>query len=57
MIFFNMALLKKLLWILFFFVATFCWVVLFEHGAGDFLPGAQMEFEKLLTLFGMGGET
>lgn len=51
-----MALFKKLLWVVFFFLATFCWVVLFEHGFDGFVDGLSVEFDKLVFLF-TGSET
>lgn len=42
-----MVLLRKLFWIVFFLVATFGFVVLFEHGTENYLDNAKAEFELL----------
>jgi hypothetical protein len=42
-----MVLLRKLFWIAFFLVATFGFVVLFEHGTENYLENAKTEFELL----------
>lgn len=39
------------LWILFFFIATFFWVVVFEHGFSGIGHGIKLEFESLRSLF------
>jgi hypothetical protein len=45
-------LLRWALWLLFFAVATFCWVVLIEHGPENFAEGAAIELENLKAHFG-----
>ena len=42
-----MVLLRKLFWIAFFLVATFGFVVLFEHGTENYVENAKAEFELL----------
>lgn len=42
-----MSLIRKLFWFALFLVATFGFVVLFEHGTDDYLQNAQAEFENL----------
>ncbi len=42
-----MSLIRKLFWLALFFVATFGFVVLFEHGTDNYLQNAQSEFEAL----------
>ena len=44
--------LRLALWLLFFVVATFCWVVLIEHGPENFAEGAAIELENLKAHFG-----
>jgi len=34
-------------WLAFFGLATFCWVVLIEHGPENFIEGAKIEIENL----------
>lgn len=46
-----MALIRKLFWFILFLIATFCFVVLFEHGYEDFPQNAQAEFENLKELY------
>jgi hypothetical protein len=45
--FFDMALLRSLFWFGLFLVLTFCFVVLFEYGPGDFANGAQKEYARV----------
>jgi hypothetical protein len=45
-------LLRWAVWLLFFLVATFCWVVLIEHGPENFAEGAAIELENLMAYFG-----
>jgi len=44
-----MRLLSKVLWFLAFLVATFCWMVLFEHGFNmkSFTEGVRVELREL----------
>ena len=42
-----MYLIRKLFWLVLFVVATFGFVVLFEHGPDNYLQNAQAEFETL----------
>ena len=42
-----MFLIRKLFWLALFLVATFGFVVLFEHGTDNYLQNAQKEFETL----------
>ena len=52
-----MRLLSKALWIIAFVAATFCWMVLFEHGFSvqGFTKGVKEELGSLVSLVG-GGE-
>ena len=47
-----MRLLSKILWLLAFLAATFCWMVLFEHGftMKGFSQGVRQEWQSLQTL-------
>lgn len=44
-----MRLLSKVLWFFAFLVATFCWMVLFEHGFSmkSFTEGVRVEWQEL----------
>ena len=42
---------KSGLWIVFFAIATFFWVVVFEHGFTGFGHGIKLEFASLRSLF------
>jgi hypothetical protein len=42
--------LRWLLWFALFLVATFCWVVVIEHGPDNFLAGSRIELENLGSL-------
>ncbi len=42
-----MALLRLLIWLLLFLGATFCWVVVFEHGFSGFAEGFREEWQNL----------
>jgi hypothetical protein len=42
-----MALLRTVFWVALFLFFTFCFVVLFEHGTSDFVPGFEKEFNRL----------
>ena len=41
-----MGLIRNLFWLLLFVFFTFCFVVLFEYGPTDFVPGLQKEFHR-----------
>ncbi len=45
-----MRLLSKILWFLAFLVATFCWMVLFEHGFSmkSFTEGVRVELQEMV---------
>jgi hypothetical protein len=43
--------LRKLAWALTFILATFCWVVLIEHGPDNFIVGSKIEAENFKSLF------
>jgi hypothetical protein len=43
----TMALLRTLFWVALFVFFTFSFVVLFEYGTHDFVPGFQKEFERV----------
>jgi hypothetical protein len=47
-----MRFLTKILWLIAFLAATFCWMVLFEHGFSvkSFREGARTELGKLSSL-------
>ena len=42
-----MGLLRTLFWFALFVFFTFCFVVLFEYGPNDFVPGFQKEFQRV----------
>jgi hypothetical protein len=42
--------LRSILWLVFFALATFCWVILIEHGPENFLEGTQIELENALSM-------
>ena len=44
-----MALLRTLFWVVLFLFFTFSFVVLFEYGTSDFVPGFKKEFNRLKT--------
>jgi hypothetical protein len=54
MIFPAMRLLSKILWFFAFLVATFVWMVLFEHGFSldGFSKGVREEWNALTTMVG-----
>jgi hypothetical protein len=43
--------LRKLAWVLTFILATFCWVVIIEHGPDNFIVGSKIEAENFKSLF------
>lgn len=45
------ALIRKLFWFGLFLVATFGFVVLFEHGPANYVSNAKKEFEALKKLY------
>jgi hypothetical protein len=45
------AMLRKLAWVLAFILATFCWVVVIEHGPDNFIVGSKIEAENFKSLF------
>jgi hypothetical protein len=53
-----MRLLSKVLWFLAFLVATFCWMVLFEHGFSmkSFTEGVRTELRELAGKVAGGAE-
>ena len=42
-----MGLIRNLFWFLLFVFFTFCFVVLFEYGPSDFVPGFQKEINRV----------
>ncbi|CAN5599561.1 hypothetical protein BH20VER3_BH20VER3_23500 [soil metagenome] len=42
-----MSLLRNLFWFLLFVFFTFCFVVLFQYGPSEFVPGLQKEFSRV----------
>jgi hypothetical protein len=42
-----MALIRTLFWVVLFAFFTFCFVVLFEYGTHDFVPGFKKEFARI----------
>ena len=44
-----MALLRTLFWIALFLLFTFSFIVFFEYGTHDFIPGFQKEFARVKT--------
>jgi hypothetical protein len=45
-----MSLIRGLFWLALFVFFTFCFVVLFEYGTHDFVPGFQKEFARVVAL-------
>lgn len=45
-----MALLRTLFWVALFLFFTFCFIVFFEYGTHDFVPGFKKEIERVKTL-------
>jgi hypothetical protein len=43
--------LRKLGWVIAFILATFCWVVVIEHGPDNFIVGSKIEAENFKSLF------
>jgi hypothetical protein len=46
------ALIRKLFWFAVFLLATFCFIVVFEHGTANFADNARKEFAGLKEMFG-----
>ncbi|MGI8891237.1 MAG: hypothetical protein ACR2G0_10710 [Chthoniobacterales bacterium] len=44
-----MSLLRNLFWFLLFVFFTFCFVVLFQYGPSDFVPGFQKESGRVIS--------
>jgi hypothetical protein len=44
-----MSLLRTIFWVVLFMFFTFSFVVLFEYGTSDFVPGFKKEFARLKT--------
>lgn len=42
-----MSLLRTIFWVVLFLFFTFSFVVLFEYGTSDFVPGFKKEFERV----------
>lgn len=49
-----MPTLRLVIWALLFAIATFCWVVVFEHGPSGFSPGCGEEWRKFRRFLGDG---
>jgi hypothetical protein len=47
----SFPMLRKLAWVLTFILATFCWVVVIEHGPDNFIIGSKIEAENFKSLF------
>ncbi len=47
-----MAFLRLLIWALLFLIATFCWVVVFEHGLSGFRAGCGEEWQSFRRFLG-----
>jgi hypothetical protein len=45
-------LIRKIFWFTLFLIATFAFVVLFEHGTSNYVQSAQAEFQKLKKMAG-----
>jgi hypothetical protein len=41
---------RTVLWLIVFAIATFCWVVVIEHGPENFVAGSKIEIENLGSL-------
>jgi hypothetical protein len=44
-----MALLRTLFWVALFLFFTFCFIVFFEYGSHDFVPGFKKEYSRIKT--------
>lgn len=42
-----MGLIRTLFWVILFVFFTFCFVVLFEYGTNDFVPGFKKELNRV----------
>jgi hypothetical protein len=45
------ALVRKLFWFAVFLLATFCFIVIFEHGTANFTANAKQEYADLKQMF------
>ncbi len=45
-----MVLLRSVFWLGLFVLLTFCFVVLFEYGPGNFANGARKEYSRIISL-------
>jgi hypothetical protein len=43
----GMALLRSLFWVALFLFFTFCFIVFFEYGSRDFVPGFKKEYGRI----------
>jgi hypothetical protein len=43
----GMALLRTLFWVALFLFFTFCFIVFFEYGSRDFVPGFKKEYQRI----------
>jgi hypothetical protein len=43
----GMALLRTLFWVALFLFFTFCFIVFFEYGSRDFVPGFKKEYQRV----------
>jgi hypothetical protein len=44
-----MGLIRSLFWLALFVFFTFCFIVFFEYGSHDFVPGFKKEFQRVKT--------
>lgn len=44
-----MSLIRGLFWLVLFVFFTFCFIVLFEYGTHDFVPGFKKEFARVVA--------
>jgi hypothetical protein len=44
-----MSLIRGLFWLALFVFFTFCFIVLFEYGTHDFVPGFQKEYARVVA--------
>lgn len=51
-----MNLIRTILWIALFLASTFCFLVIFESGFGNFEANAKKEVELLKKVFNLGGK-
>ena len=43
----EMSLIRTLFWVVLFLFFTFCFIVFFEYGSHDFVPGFKKEFARI----------